>query len=44
LLGIVLCILNVMNLPFGTAVSIYGLWVLLSGRTDELFRSGESPR
>jgi hypothetical protein len=42
LLGIVLCILNLMNLPFGTAVSIYGLWVLLSGRTDELF-AAESP-
>jgi hypothetical protein len=37
LLGIVMCILNLMSFPFGTAVSVYGLWVLLSGRTDELF-------
>ncbi len=44
LLGIILCILNLMNLPFGTAVSIYGLWVLLSGRTDELFAAGDAPR
>jgi hypothetical protein len=44
LLGIVLCVLNLMNLPFGTAVSIYGLWVLLSGRTDELFAAGDTPR
>jgi hypothetical protein len=44
LLGIVLCILNLMKVPFGTAVSIYGLWVLLSGRTDELFAAGDKQR
>lgn len=35
--GIVLCILGLMAMPFGTIVSVYGLWVLFSKETERLF-------
>jgi len=35
--GIVLSILSLMMIPFGTAVGIYGLWVLFSRETERLF-------
>lgn len=37
LLGIILSALNILNFPFGTAVGVYGLWVLLSNETVALF-------
>lgn len=36
-LGIVLSALNLLHVPFGTALGIYGLWVLLSAGTEQLF-------
>lgn len=36
-LGIVISALNILNFPFGTAVGVYGLWVLLSNETVALF-------
>jgi hypothetical protein len=36
-LGIVMSALNILNFPFGTAVGVYGLWVLLSNETMALF-------
>ena len=39
ILGIVLSALNLLNIPIGTALGIYGLWVLLSGETERLFAS-----
>jgi hypothetical protein len=38
--GTVLAILGLLHFPLGTAVSFYGLWVLLSPDVDEVF----SPR
>ncbi|MBA3973535.1 MAG: hypothetical protein C0504_04860 [Candidatus Solibacter sp.] len=38
-LGIVLAALNLLNVPFGTAVSLYAFWVLLKPETAALFRS-----
>ncbi|MEK7407092.1 MAG: hypothetical protein AAB225_18625 [Acidobacteriota bacterium] len=38
ILTIVLSALNLLNIPFGTALGIYGLWVLLSDATQPLFR------
>ena len=35
--GIVLAVINLINLPIGTAVGIYGLWVLLNKETERLF-------
>jgi len=34
-LGVIMCVLMALNFPLGTAVGIYGLWILLSeqGRT-----------
>lgn len=37
--GIVVSILGLIAFPFGTALGIYGLWVLFSKDTEPLFRS-----
>jgi hypothetical protein len=42
-LGIVLCILGLLHLPFGTIVGVYGLWVLFSPETEALFRRMPPP-
>jgi hypothetical protein len=36
--GIVLSIFDLMWIPFGTLIGIYGLWVLFSQDTERLFR------
>ena len=43
ILMIVLSALNLINIPIGTLLGIYGLWVLLSRDTELLFRE-PSPR
>lgn len=35
--GIILSALDLLNMPFGTALGIYGLWVLLNRETERLF-------
>ena len=35
--GIVISILSLMMMPFGTIVGVYGLWVLFSKQTEQLF-------
>jgi hypothetical protein len=42
ILGIVLSAINLINIPFGTVLGIYGLWVLLTKETEALF-SGIPP-
>jgi hypothetical protein len=37
ILTIVLSALNLMNIPFGTILGIYGLWVMLSDEGSRLF-------
>jgi hypothetical protein len=37
ILGIVLSAINLINIPFGTALGIYGLWVLLNKDSERLF-------
>lgn len=37
ILGIVLSALNLINVPFGTIMGAYGLWVLLSKESERLF-------
>ncbi len=37
ILGIVLSAIELLNVPIGTAIGIYGLWVLLSAETEPLF-------
>ena len=39
IVGIVLCALNLINIPFGTLLGAYGLWVLLNGETERLFNA-----
>lgn len=39
ILTIVLSALNLLNVPFGTALGIYGLWVLLSREGELLFEN-----
>lgn len=40
ILGIVLSILLLIHFPIGTAIGVYGLWVLLTGETEKLFEQG----
>ncbi|MBL8174233.1 MAG: hypothetical protein JNK48_06165 [Bryobacterales bacterium] len=42
ILTIVLSALNLLNFPFGTALGVYGLWVLLSADTQRLFTAPTS--
>jgi hypothetical protein len=37
ILGIVLSAVSLINIPIGTAVGAYGLWVLLNKETERLF-------
>lgn len=39
ILTIVISILNLISIPFGTAVGIYGLWVLFNKGTAPLFKA-----
>jgi len=38
-LTIVLSVLDLIHVPFGTALGVYGLWVLLSQGSERLFRT-----
>lgn len=38
ILGIVLCAICLLVIPFGTIFGIYGLWVLLSKDSERLFQ------
>lgn len=38
ILTIVLSVLDLIHVPFGTALGVYGLWVLLSQGTERLFQ------
>ena len=40
ILGLVLSVLNLLNFPFGTALGIYGLYVLLNRDAEQLFARG----
>jgi len=42
IVGLVLAAINLINIPFGTVLGIYGLWVLLNKETEQLF-SGAPP-
>jgi len=41
IVGIVVAILSLLNIPLGTIVGVYGLWVLFSKETEQLL--SESP-
>lgn len=36
-LTLVLCGLNLLNVPVGTAIGVYGFWALLNRETEQLF-------
>ena len=38
ILGIIIAILNLVNVPIGTAYGIYGLWVLMNEETEKIFK------
>jgi len=42
IIGIVLSAINLINIPFGTILGIYGLWVLLNKETEGLFAGRSS--
>ncbi len=37
MVGIVICILSLLNIPIGTAIGIYGLWIFFSEEGKALF-------
>ena len=41
--GIVISVLSLMAIPFGTILGVYGLWVLFSRDTERLFMTPASP-
>jgi len=41
ILGIIVAVLSLVNIPIGTIVGIYGLWVLFSSETEQIL--SESP-
>ena len=40
---LVLSVLSLLNIPLGTALGIYSIWVLVHDETVELFTAGSSP-
>ena len=42
ILGIVLCAICLIGIPFGTIFGVYGLWVLLTKDTERLFEPARS--
>jgi hypothetical protein len=44
ILVIVLSILNILNIPFGTLLGGYSLWVLFDQQTQRIFQSGGNAR
>lgn len=43
ILAIILSVVNLLFVPVGTILGIYGLWVLLPAETEQLFRGLEPP-
>ncbi len=43
ILGIALSAFNLINIPVGTVLGIYGLWVLLNKETEGMFNTGVVP-
>jgi hypothetical protein len=43
LLGIVMSAVSLMHIPLGTALGVYGLWVLFHRDTEHLFAANASP-
>ena len=43
ILTLVLSVVHLFSIPFGTALGIYGLWVLLSQDTPQLFAVSQRP-
>ena len=37
ILILVLCFLSLLSIPFGTALGVYGIWILLKSETIEIF-------
>jgi hypothetical protein len=40
----ILCVIDLLNVPIGTAIGVYGLWVMLSTETEPLFRQNRGPQ
>ena len=43
ILGIICCAFSLISFPFGTAIGVYGLWVLFNKETEQLFKNGGAP-
>ena len=38
ILALIICVIKLLNIPFGTALGVYGIWVLMQDETIELFK------
>ena len=38
ILALIICVIKLFNLPFGTALGVYGIWVLMQDETIELLK------
>jgi hypothetical protein len=43
ILGIIVALIILIHVPFGTAIGIYGLWVLFNKETEALFSGSPQP-
>ena len=44
ILALVLSAIELLNVPLGTVLGVYGLWVLLNAETERLFQNPPLPR
>jgi hypothetical protein len=42
ILAIILSVLHLLNIPIGTAIGVYSLWVLFNGETQRLFTASQA--
>ena len=38
ILALIICAIKLFNFPFGTAIGVYGMWLLMQDETIELFK------
>ena len=39
ILALIICVIKLLNIPFGTMIGIYGIWVLMQDDTIEAFNN-----
>ena len=42
ILGLIMAMLNLINIPFGTAFGVYAIWVLMNDETEKIFHQHQT--